>query len=142
LSWSGVGLLAVAGAFGLVAGFNDGGSLLASFTSGRVISPRSAVLLLLAVPLGPLIIGTAVAQTIGVSIVNLPSMGQGGFVGIVGVSMLVVLASWGLRVPTSMTLALVGAMIGWALGAGDPVQWRGVARVLIGIPLSVIGGGA
>lgn len=141
MSWTATGLLGVACTFGLVAGFNDGGSLLASFTSGRVISPRSAVLLLLAVPLGPLVVGTAVAQTIGVSIVDLPGLGAGAFVGIVGVSMLVVMASWGLRVPTSMTLALVGAMVGWALGGGDPVQWRGVARVLVGIPLSVIGGG-
>ena len=26
--------------FGLVSGFNDGGNLMASFTSGRVITPR------------------------------------------------------------------------------------------------------
>ncbi|MFI5282610.1 MAG: inorganic phosphate transporter [Candidatus Dormibacterales bacterium] len=141
MSWTAFGLFGVASAFGLVAGFNDGGSLLASFTSGRVISPRLAVVLLLAVPLGPLVVGTAVAQTIGVSIVDLPALGARAFVGIVGVSILVVLASWALRVPTSMTLALVGAMVGWALGAGDHVQWRGVARVLVGIPLSVIGGG-
>jgi inorganic phosphate transporter, PiT family len=141
LSLTGVGLIGVACAFGLVAGFNDGGSLLASFTSGRVISPRFAMVLLLAVPLGPLVVGTAVAQTIGVSIVDLPALGNGAFVGIVGISMLVVLASWWLRVPTSMTLALVGAMVGWALGAGAPVRWAGVTRVLIGIPLSVVGGG-
>jgi PiT family inorganic phosphate transporter len=136
-----LGLLAVPCVFGLVAGFNDGGSLLASFTSGRVIGPRSAVLLLLVVPLGPLVVGSAVAQTIGVSIVDLPTMGSVAFVGIVGVAVLVVLISWGLRAPTSMTLALVGAMVGWALGAGVEVRWAGVARVVVGIPLSVVGGG-
>jgi inorganic phosphate transporter, PiT family len=134
-------LLGVAAVFGLVAGFNDGGSLLASFTSGRVISPRLATVLLLAVPLGPLVIGPAVAQTIGVSIIDLPALGKTAFVGVVSVAVVVVLMSWTLRIPTSMTLALVGAMIGWALSSGDGIIWAGVTRVLVGIPLSVVGGG-
>ncbi|HYM65858.1 MAG TPA: inorganic phosphate transporter [Patescibacteria group bacterium] len=136
-----LGLFALPCAFGVVAGFNDGGSLLASFTSGRVISPRSAALLLLVVPLGPLVVGTAVAETIGVSIVDLPALGRLAFVGVVGVAIVVVLVSWGLRAPTSMTLALVGAMVGWALVAGASIRWAGVARVVVGIPLSVLGGG-
>jgi PiT family inorganic phosphate transporter len=46
-------------------------------------------------------------------------------------------------IPTSMTLALVGSMLGWALvdGGGSVIHWPGVARVLIGIPISVLGGG-
>jgi len=133
-------LLGVAALFGLVAGFNDGGSLLASFTSGRVISPRFAMVVLLAVPLGPLVIGPAVAQTIGVSIIDLRALGKTAFVGVVAAAVAVVLMSWTLRIPTSMTLALVGAMIGWALSSGERIIWAGVTRVLVGIPLSVVGG--
>jgi PiT family inorganic phosphate transporter len=42
-----------------------------------------------------------------------------------------------------MTLALVGAMLGWVLiGEGhNAVHWSGVARVLVGMPISVLGGG-
>jgi inorganic phosphate transporter, PiT family len=141
LSPGALGLFALPCIFGVVAGFNDGGSLLASFTSGRVISPRSAALLLLVVPLGPLVVGTAVAETIGRSIIDLPSLGPITFIGVVGVAIVVVLISWGLRAPTSMTLALVGSMVGWALAAGVEVRWAGVSRVVIGIPLSVFGGG-
>ena len=42
-----------------------------------------------------------------------------------------------------MTLALVGARLGWVLIDGlEVVKWEGFARVLIGMPLSVLGGGA
>lgn len=136
-------LLGVACAYGVVSGFNDGGNLLASFTSARVIRPRGAFLLLLAVPLGPLLLGTTVARTVGRGIIDLPAQGQLGFVLITLTAITVVLISWRLRVPTSMTLALVGAMVGWAVIDGDArIRWSGVARVLIGMPLSVLAGGA
>ena len=57
--------LAAALLFGLISGFNDGGNLLGSFTAGRVISSRLALLVLLVVPVGPLVAGSAVAQTVG-----------------------------------------------------------------------------
>src|SRR4029077_8040101 len=46
-------------------------------------------------------------------------------------------------IPTSMTLALVGAMLGWVLvgGSRPAIHWEGVARILVGMPLSVLGGG-
>lgn len=137
-------LLSVASLYGIVSGFNDGGSLLASFTSARVISPRIAVALLLIVALGPLVLGTAVAQTIGVDVIDLPGQGEGGFIVIVLCSIVVVLASWRLRVPTSMTLALVGAMVGWVLAGGphSAVHWAGLDRVAIGVVVSVFAGAA
>jgi PiT family inorganic phosphate transporter len=136
-------LVAAACLYGLVSGFNDGGNLLASFTSGRVISPRLAALLLLAVPLGPLLLGTAVARTISVSVIDLPGQGPLGFVLISLVAVAVVLLSWQLRIPTSMTLALVGSMVGWVLAAdAGGVRWAGLLRVVVAMPLSVLGGGA
>jgi inorganic phosphate transporter, PiT family len=129
--------------FGLVSGFNDGGNLMASFTSGRVITPRAAAILLLAAVAGPLLLGTAVAQTVGTNVIDLRAQGALGFVFITVSPLCVILASWRFGVPTSMTLALVGSMVGWVLaGAGGAVvHWRGVARVLIGMPISVLGGG-
>lgn len=135
--------LAAAGAFGLVSGFNDGGNLMASFTSGRLITPRVAALLLLVALAGPLALGTAVAQTVGRNIIDLRGQGEFAYVLIMLSSLVVVLLSWRVGVPTSMTLALVGAMLGWVAASGEleEIHWRGVARILLGIPISVLGGG-
>ncbi len=134
--------LVAAGLFGVVSGFNDGGNLLASFTSGRVVTPPMAAALLVISLAGPLVIGTAVARTVGVNIVDLRGQGELGYVMIVLAPLSVVLLSWRAGIPTSMTLALVGGMLGWVLASGHPiVHWPGVVRVLIGMPLSVFGGG-
>ena len=137
-----LGLLSLPCLFGVVSGFNDGGNLLASFTSGRVITPPAAVCLLLLAPLGPLLVGTAVARTVGASVIDLRAQGETGFVLITTVAVAVVLGSWRWRIPTSMTLALVGAMLGWALAVpgASGVRWHGVAKALVGTPLSVAGG--
>ena len=141
-SMDGIIVLAVACLYGVVSGFNDGGNLLASFTSGRVISPRLAALLLLLVVAGPAFLGTAVAHTIGASVIDLRAQGEVGFALLTLTSVAVVLLSWRLGIPTSMTLALVGAMLGWALGGGDAgaIVWSGVARVGLGMPVSVLAG--
>lgn len=137
-----IGLLAVPCSYGIASGFNDGGNLLASFTSGRVLTPRAASVLLLLVGAGPLLLGTEVARTIGLSVIDLAHQGTSAFVLITTVSVVVVLSSWRLRIPTSMTLALVGAMVGWALldERHAAIHWPGVARVLVGIPASVLAG--
>ena len=129
--------------FGVVSGFNDGGNLMGSFTSGRVITPRIAALVLLAALAGPALLGTAVAQTVGTNVIDLRGQGALGVTLITVSPLCVVLASWRFGVPTSMTLALVGAMLGWVLTAGEHsvIHWAGVARVLLGIPISVLGGG-
>ena len=129
--------------FGIVSGFNDGGNLIGSFTSGRVISPRGASVVLLVCLAGPVLLGTAVARTVGSNVVDLRGQGELGFVLITLAPITVVLLSWRVGIPTSMTLALVGAMVGWQFtaGQGGAIHWPGVARVLIGMPLSVLGGG-
>lgn len=143
MSLEAVAPLVAACLFGLISGFNDGGNLLASFTSGRVITPPMAAILLLVCLAGPLVLGTAVARTIGTNIIDLSGQGELGYVLIVVSPLTVVLLSWRFGIPTSMTLALVGGMLGWVLASGvhAPVHWAGVARVLIGMPVSVLGGG-
>jgi PiT family inorganic phosphate transporter len=143
LSLSAIAPLVAACAFGVIAGFNDGGNLLASFTSGRVITPPVAAAILLVSLAGPVVLGTAVAQTIGTNVIDLSAQDELGYVLIVVSSVSVVLLSWRFGIPTSMTLALVGGMLGWVLASGgrSAVHWTGVARVLVGMPASVLGGG-
>lgn len=137
-----IGLLSIPSVFGIVSGFNDGGNLLASFTAGGVITPRAAWALLLFSLTGPLIVGTQVARTVGLSVVDLPGQGAAGFISITAVAVGVVLWSWRARIPTSMTLALVGSMIGWVLldARDSAIRWPGVAKVLLGMPASVVVG--
>ena len=135
--------LIAASLFGLVSGFNDGGNLMGSFTSGRIITPRLATLLMLPALAGPFVLGTAVANTVGANVIDLRGQGSLGFALITVAPLGVVLLSWRLGIPTSMTLALVGSMLGWVLIGGDraAIHWSGVARVLLGMPISVLGGG-
>ena len=83
LSLEAVAPLVAACLFGLISGFNDGGNLLASFTSGRVITPPMAAALLLVCLGGPLVLGTAVARTIGTNVIDLSGQGELGYVLIV-----------------------------------------------------------
>src|SRR5579864_9772708 len=108
-----------------------------------VISPRAATVILLASLSGPIVIGTAVAQTLAHNVIDLRGQGELGFVLITLSPLAVVLFSWRFGIPSSMTLALVGSMLGWTLAAAQHsvIHWQGVARVLVGMPLSVIAGG-
>ena len=138
---AGAALLLAACIFGLVSGFNDGGNLLASFASGRVITPRRGVALLLFALPGAAVVGPRVAQTVGINIIDLLAQGRSGFISMIVVSLAVVLLSWRMSIPTSMTLALVGAMIGWAAtGPHSTIHWWGVGRALIGMPISIVAG--
>src|SRR4029077_11982095 len=112
-------------------------------TSGRVIAPRVAALLLLVCLAGPLVLGTAVAHTVGTNVIDLRAQGELSYVLITMSPLCVVLVSLSFGIPTSMTLALVGAMLGWVLvgGSRPAIHWEGVARILVGMPLSVLGGG-
>jgi PiT family inorganic phosphate transporter len=143
LNLEAIGPVIAASLFGLVSGFNDGGNLMGSFTSGRVISQRAATMLLLVSLAGPLVLGTAVAHTVGTNVIDLRAQGTLGYMLITLSPLFVVLVSLWFGIPTSMTLALVGAMLGWALvdGGHSIIHWAGVARVLIGMPISVLGGG-
>jgi PiT family inorganic phosphate transporter len=142
LSFESAAPLIAACIFALISGFNDGGNLLASFTSGRVITPPAAAALLLVSVGGPIVLGTSVARTIGTNVIDLRGQGELGYVLIILSPLSVVLLSWRFGIPTSMTLALVGGMIGWVLASGGTsgLSWTGVARVLIGIPVSVAAG--
>lgn len=126
--------------FNLLAGFNDGGNLLATLLPSRVRPIVLWVWLAVVVALGPLVLGTHVADTIVRRIVApeslRPILALATFA-----ALLVVLASWLLRVPTSMSLALIGAMVGAATASGGHVLWGGAARALVGFILTVLLGG-
>ena len=130
-------------AFNVVAGFNDGGNMLAAAASSRVIAPGTAYLIIVAGAFaGPLVAGTAVAQTIGQGIVDYRIAGEpvliGGLVG--GIAALLV--AYALSVPVSASVALVSATIGAVAANGQLklIHWTGVFKVAISLVGSIVVG--
>ncbi len=126
--------------FNLLAGFNDGGNLLATLLPTRLRPVLLWLWLAVIISAGPLLLGTHVADTITRRIV-LPQTLAHVFEPALIASLAVVLVSWWQRVPTSMSLALIGAMAGAGAAAGLPVVWSGAVRALVGFILTVALGG-
>ncbi|MCL6592582.1 MAG: inorganic phosphate transporter [Alicyclobacillus sp.] len=131
-------------AFTVVCGWNDGGNLLAALANTRVLRPLWALLLIAgAVWLGPFLLGTAVAGTVGTQIVDLRRLQPGALDLALASTLLTLVLSWRLRVPTSTTLALLGGLCGAGLVLLGPhgVVWRGLLKSLVSLLLAITLGG-
>lgn len=130
-------------AFNVVAGFNDGGNLLAAAASSRTIPvPIAFALIVVGSFAGPLLFGTAVATTLGRGIADYSHVGMPLLLAAVTAALAAVLVSYAMRVPTSMSLALVSAMVGSLLVAGPPhaIMWSGVTKVVVSTLGSCVAG--
>jgi PiT family inorganic phosphate transporter len=128
-----VALLAAAGAFAVVNGANDGGTLVATGLKIPAVRPLTAIGVLCAcVAVVPLVLGTRVATTLTSRLV--PFEGPEGRVAMLAgvlacVAVVTLLARRGL--PTSLTLAVVGGFTGAGWGYGLAVSWGTVLQVLL-----------
>ena len=134
-------------------GFHDAANVLATVIASRAMRPGQAVLLVACFEfLGPLLGGTAVANTIagfvdlsGLSGVLSLGMVVAGLVGAIVWNLL----TWWFGIPSSSSHALIGGLVGAVVvGAGVPhvvwgfAQWfaggplGGVAKVLLALVLS------
>lgn len=127
-------LLLVVGAlaFGVLSGSNDGGTLVSLVTRTSVVSPGAALgILALIVTLGPLVLGGAVATTVAHRLVSFDqSGGRLVLVAAVAAAMLVVFVLLRKGLSTSLTLALIGGIVGAGIGDGLHVAWVTVGGVL------------
>ncbi|GGI08166.1 hypothetical protein GCM10011354_27730 [Egicoccus halophilus] len=134
--------MAVAVAFAFVNGVNDGGALLSVGLSVRGHRPLIGVVLAaLFVALAPLLVGTAVAATLAGRLVSFD--GADGQLALTLAVVASVTVTWLLAargLPTSLTLAVVGAIAGAGVGAGLPVTWSTVAQVLVLAALAPLAG--
>jgi PiT family inorganic phosphate transporter len=125
--------------FTFLNGYNDSASIVATMVASGALTPRKALLLAAVAELaGPLVLGVAVASTIGRGVV-LP---EATTVGVLTAA-LVGASAWGLAagrlgVPTSATHALVGGLVGAAVVAAGPgaVSWGGVLLVVAALGLA------
>lgn len=128
-----VALLVAALAFAVVHGTNTGATLLATGVALRSVSlPLGLAIMTAGVAIAPFVVGTAVAGTVANDMVESGSAdGRTGMLVAVIVTILVIAALSRLRVPTSLTLALVGAIAGYGFGAREEVHWDVVLKVLL-----------
>lgn len=126
-------LVLVAVAFAFVNGFNDGGALLSVGLSVRGHRPLTGLFVAAAaVVVAPLLVGTRVAATLAGRLVSFDGADGELALGIAVVA--AVIMTWLLArrgLPTSLTLAVVGAIAGAGVGAGLLVAWNTVVLVLV-----------
>lgn len=124
--------VAMAVAFAFVSGANDGATLAAMGTRTGALSILAGVLLLaVAVGVVPAAAGTNVATTLAHGLVAFEERGgRLAFLLAVVSALAVVLLLARRGLPTSVTLALNGAIVGVGLGSGLTLSWTTVASVL------------
>lgn len=123
-------------------GMNGGGTLLAPSIGARSLTfPWALAVASVAIVVSPLLFGTHVAETITRSLVMFPKADtETALTGALsGTIVSVILATWR-KVPTSMSVAIVGGLVGSALAIQSPIHVLGVARVLLGIVLALVAG--
>jgi len=136
VSFTGDGtLLAAALVFAVAAGLNDGSTLLS--VGSRV--PRlqliwAVVIAAAALVATPLLLGTSVAATFLSGLVALDAAPEGAMLFAVLTALAVVALLGSRGIPTSLTVATIGGLVGTGLGRGLEVHWGRVSAV-IGVAL-------
>ncbi len=134
-------------AFDLTNGFHDSSNSLAAPVATRAMTPRQALVVTTVFTLlGPIIAGTAVADTVG----GLIDVGTEDILGILLAALVAAVAwnllTWRFGLPSSSSHALVGGLVGAALVIGGVAAvnwggfdgWRpvGVLGVLVALAIS------
>ena len=121
--------VALAISFAVTNGLHDASNAIATLVATRAARPGQAIVLASIFNLlGPLVVGAAVADTIGgivtVSPAEATAVIGAGLAAAVGWNLL----TWRLGLPSSSGHALVGGLVGAALAEGwvDAVQWGGM----------------
>lgn len=134
-----VGLLVAALGFAFVSGANDGATLGATGARAASVSILAALgVLAIAVGVVPVLVGTGVATTLAHGLVSFDARGgRLAFLAAVvaGLAVVAVLSRRGL--PTSVTLALTGGILGAGLGADLPLHWE--TTIVVVVAAGVVG---
>ena len=137
-------LILAALAFAVVCGANDGAALVALNLNDNLVPPLWALVTLCVVlALGPFLLGTAVATTFVHRLVAFEGdSGRSALLASVIVAVAVVFALQRQGLPTSLTLALTGAIVGVGLGSGLPIGWGAVLLTLVAGAVAPFASGA
>jgi PiT family inorganic phosphate transporter len=132
-------LIGVALAFDFINGFHDAANSISTIVSTRVLSPRCAVIWAAFFNFAAIfIIGTPVAETIGVGIIHPESIDNYIILSALGGAIIWNLVTWYLGLPSSSSHALIGGLVGAGVlkaGIGNLV-WGGLIKTALFIFLS------
>ncbi|MBL8057504.1 MAG: inorganic phosphate transporter [Anaerolineales bacterium] len=132
-------LIAVALLNAFFAGFHGSAAVVATVISSRALPPRLALALAAAAAcLGPLVLGTAVADTFSRQLVVPGALSLLVLVCGLAAAISWVGFTWAVGLPCSASQALVGGLLGAVTVAAGPaaVLWNGLLKVLIGLFIS------
>jgi PiT family inorganic phosphate transporter len=134
-------ILALALAYGYLNGLHGSASIVATVISSRALGPRQALALAaVGVIAGPFLLGVAVANTLGHELVSLEATTvQIVIAALIGSILWSGFNLW-LRLPSSISQALIGALIGAAVAGygGNAIFPEGLVKALLGLFLSPI----
>ena len=127
-------------------GFHDAANLVATIITTGALSPRKALLMAAICEfIGPFLFGTAVAQTIGKGIIDIPTFDTRAlFISLVVAALVGAIAwnliTWFWGLPSSSSHALIGGIVGAVLVAYGPdkILWKGLLYVISVLILSPI----
>ena len=131
--------VALAVTFAVTNGFLDAANSIAALIATRAASPAQALVLASVFNLlGPLLLGAAVANTIGGIVSVMPSAADQVIGAGLAAAVIWNFVAWSRGLPSSSGQALVGGLVGAALAQGgvDAVNWGGFNG---GHPVGVIG---
>jgi PiT family inorganic phosphate transporter len=127
-------------------GFHDASNVVATIITTGALSPRKALLIATTCEfIGPVLFGTAVAQTIGKNIIDISTFDikvTGLFVSLIVAALIGAIAwnfiTWFWGLPSSSSHALVGGMVGavWVAYGPDKIIWKGLLYVVFVLILS------
>ncbi|HEX4864837.1 MAG TPA: inorganic phosphate transporter, partial [Acidimicrobiales bacterium] len=142
-------LIATALGFDFTNGFHDAANSVATAIATRALRPAAALGMAGVLNVVGALVSTKVASTVGKGIITTPS-GTAAltivFAALVG-GIIWNLFTWRLGLPSSSTHALIGGLVGAAIGSAGTVKWHGLlnkvvvpmaASPLIGIALGYV----
>jgi inorganic phosphate transporter, PiT family len=134
-------ILGLALVYGYLNGLHGSAVVVATMVSSRALSPRGALLLAAAgISAGPFLLGAAVANTLGGQVMGThTSMLYIVTAALLGAIIWSSICLW-VRVPSSISQALLGGMIGamWAAYGLNAVEMPGMDKMLIALLVSPI----
>jgi PiT family inorganic phosphate transporter len=134
-------LIVVALAFDFTNGFHDAANAVAVSITTRALAPVTALMMAAGLNVVGALISTKVAATVGEGIIETPT-GTNGLVVVFSALIGAIvwnLITWRFGLPSSSTHALIGGLVGAALGSSTTVQWTGlVDHVIVPMVLSPI----
>lgn len=139
-TYSLIAVVVVAVAFDLMNGFHDGCNAVSTVIYTGALKPRTAISISAAFNLlGPLVMGVAVAKTIGGVINSADATAHLVIAALLG-ALLWNILTWIWALPVSSSHALVGGLLGAGLAALGPagIHWNKVALIFAALFLSPI----